>query len=163
MADTKISALTALTGANVDAAADVFAIVDTDVTTTKKIVVNEAKIALGMTSSSFTASLTGCTTVPTVTATYSVTNGVVTVFYPPVTATSNTTALTLTGQPAAIQPVTAHGCFGAIVQDNGTNVFGRADIGTNGVVTFNVGVGSVFTGSGTKGVPGGITITYNLT
>src|SRR3989338_7118979 len=41
MSDTKISALTALTGANVDAAADYLAIVDTSVTTTKKILVNE--------------------------------------------------------------------------------------------------------------------------
>ena len=41
MANTKISGLTALTGANVEAAADVLAIVDTSVTTTKKILVSE--------------------------------------------------------------------------------------------------------------------------
>src|SRR3990167_4468888 len=41
MSDTKISALTALTGANVDAAADYLSIVDTSVTTTKKILVSE--------------------------------------------------------------------------------------------------------------------------
>lgn len=41
MADTKISALTALTGANVDPAADVLPIVDTSVTTNKKILVGE--------------------------------------------------------------------------------------------------------------------------
>ena len=46
MADTKISALTALTGANVDTAADVLAIVDTSVTTTKKILIDELRIAL---------------------------------------------------------------------------------------------------------------------
>jgi hypothetical protein len=46
VADTKISALTALTGANVDTAADVFPIVDTSVTTTKKILVDELRIAL---------------------------------------------------------------------------------------------------------------------
>lgn len=40
MADTKISALTALTGANV-ASDDVFAVVDTSVTTTKKIRADE--------------------------------------------------------------------------------------------------------------------------
>lgn len=48
MADTKISALTALTGANVDAAADLLAIVDTGVTTTKKILVSELAIGLGL-------------------------------------------------------------------------------------------------------------------
>lgn len=47
MADTKISALTALTGANVDPAADVLPIVDTSASTTKKIVVNELRNALG--------------------------------------------------------------------------------------------------------------------
>jgi hypothetical protein len=41
MANQKISALTALTGANVDPAADVMPIVDTSVTTTKKILVQE--------------------------------------------------------------------------------------------------------------------------
>ena len=48
MSDTKISALTALTGANVDTAADVLAIVDTSVTTTKKILIDELRIALGI-------------------------------------------------------------------------------------------------------------------
>lgn len=41
MADTKISALTALTGAGLDASADVLAVVDTSVTTTKKITYQE--------------------------------------------------------------------------------------------------------------------------
>jgi microcystin-dependent protein len=47
MADTKISALTALTGANV-ADDDVYPIVDTSVTTTKKIAASELRIAVGM-------------------------------------------------------------------------------------------------------------------
>lgn len=46
MADTKISALTALTGASVDTANDVIPVVDTSVTTTKKITVAELKTAL---------------------------------------------------------------------------------------------------------------------
>lgn len=46
MADSKISALTSLTGASVDGAADVLAIVDTSVTTTKKITVDEALLAM---------------------------------------------------------------------------------------------------------------------
>ena len=48
MADTKISALTALTGASVDTAADVLPIVDTSATTTKKILIDELRIALGI-------------------------------------------------------------------------------------------------------------------
>src|SRR4051812_1856207 len=46
MADTKISALTALTGAGVDTANDVLPIVDTSATTTKKILIDELRIAL---------------------------------------------------------------------------------------------------------------------
>jgi hypothetical protein len=47
MADTKISALTALAAADVDTAADVLAIVDTGATTTKKIVVDDLRTAMG--------------------------------------------------------------------------------------------------------------------
>lgn len=46
MADTKISALTALTGASVTTADDIIPIVDTSVTTTKKITVDELGLAL---------------------------------------------------------------------------------------------------------------------
>ena len=45
MADTKISGLTALTGANVAQTTDVIPIVDTSVTTTKKILVSELSLA----------------------------------------------------------------------------------------------------------------------
>lgn len=46
MADAKISALTALTGALLDATADVVAIVDTSITTTKKMTADELNIGL---------------------------------------------------------------------------------------------------------------------
>src|SRR3990167_646942 len=46
MADTKISSLTALTGANTEVAADVIAIVDDSVTTTKKQTITELNTAL---------------------------------------------------------------------------------------------------------------------
>lgn len=46
MADAKISALAALAGTDVDTAADVLPIVDTSVTTTKKILIDELAIAL---------------------------------------------------------------------------------------------------------------------
>jgi hypothetical protein len=49
MANTKISALTSLTGATTDAANDVLAIVDTSATTTKKITVAELLIGQGVT------------------------------------------------------------------------------------------------------------------
>lgn len=163
MADTKISALTAITGANT-ATDDVFSIVDTSVTTTKKITRAELKIALGVTASStFTATLTGCTTSPTVTASYSVTNGIVTVYYPTASATSNTTAMTITGAPAAIQPTTAKSVFPCVITDNGTAANSAASVGTDGVVTlFATSGGGAFTASGTKG-HSGMTLTYDLT
>lgn len=46
MADSKLSALAALTGANVDTAADLLYIDDVSVTTSKKILVDEVRIAL---------------------------------------------------------------------------------------------------------------------
>lgn len=58
MADTKISALTALTGANVDQAADLLPIVDTSATTTKKILVNQLGIAIGFGGSKAISGLT---------------------------------------------------------------------------------------------------------
>jgi hypothetical protein len=45
MADTKISALTALTGANVQQTSDILPLVDTSVTTTKKILISELSLA----------------------------------------------------------------------------------------------------------------------
>ena len=53
---------------------------------------------------SFTATLTGCTTSPTASCHWSKQGNQVTVFINNVTGTSNTTAMTLTGLPAEIQP-----------------------------------------------------------
>lgn len=58
MANQKISALTALTGANVDTANDVLAIVDTSAAATKKILINELRIAL-LSNTALTNSLSG--------------------------------------------------------------------------------------------------------
>jgi len=55
MADTKISALTALTGTNT-ASGDVFPIVDVDANQTKKITRDEVKVALGLGTAAYTAS-----------------------------------------------------------------------------------------------------------
>lgn len=130
--------------------------------TTRVITLPDADISIIQ--GTFTASLTGCTTVPTVTATYSVTNNVATVFYPTLTGTSNTTACTITGQPAAIRPTTAHSGFFASVQDNsGIGGVGFVSIGTDGVVTlYATAAAAAFTAAGTKGIPNGFTVTYNL-
>jgi hypothetical protein len=86
----------------------------------------------------FTITLTGFTANPTGTAVYSVTNNVVTLFIPALTATSNATTMTATGLPAAIQPATQHGGLAVgTVNDNGgtlTNV--QVASVSGGTVTF---------------------------
>lgn len=67
MADTKISALTALTGANVEQLADVLPIVDTSLTTTKKILVSElaqAMLVLGTEQASTAGTAINFTSIP---------------------------------------------------------------------------------------------------
>lgn len=67
MADTKISALTSLTSTGVDPAADVLAIVDTSVTTTKKITVTalaQASIVLGTEQASTSGNSIDFTSIP---------------------------------------------------------------------------------------------------
>lgn len=112
----------------------------------------------------FTATLTGVSGSVTTTAAYTVVNNVVTVNYLPMTGTSNTTACTITGQPAAIMPATAHNGFFCMTQDNSASAAGaRADIGTDGVVTLFVNFTSAtFTGSNVKGLIAGATFSYNL-
>lgn len=58
MADTKISALTALAGTDVSTSTDVLPIVDTSVATTKKILVDELRIAM-LSATMLTNSLSG--------------------------------------------------------------------------------------------------------
>ena len=67
MADTKVSALSALTGANVAQLSDVIPIVDTSVTTTKKILVSElanAMFVLGTEQASTSGTYIDFTSIP---------------------------------------------------------------------------------------------------
>lgn len=124
-----------------------------------------ARYALLPAKSTFTATLTGCTTAPTVTAAYSITNNMVQLDIPPLSATSNTTGCTITGLPAAIQP-TSTKFFYALTTDNGTAAVSGCSI-TGGTGTVILGQGSAasatFTNSGTKGIGNGLMISYTLT
>lgn len=100
---------------------------------------------------SFTGTLTGCTTSPTASIEYSVNGDVVTLEIPALTATSNTTACTVTGMPAAIRPGAAQDAIGITV-DNSSSVVSRINIGTGGTLTLYTGTSATFTGSGTKGI-----------
>lgn len=110
----------------------------------------------------FTMSLTGCTTVPTVTATYRIVNGAqVVVDWPSISGTSNATTMTITGFPAAIQPARTQVTF-PIVTNSAVNVQGIGTL-TGGTWSFQASInGAAFTASGSKGVPNS-SITYNLT
>lgn len=99
----------------------------------------------------FTGTMTGCTTTPTMTCRYSIAGGVIMLYLPGTLATSNTTALTITGAPNAIKPARAQTAV-VRVQDNSVAVFGVASIDTGGVITFGVGAAvAAFTNSGGKG------------
>lgn len=88
------------------------------------------------------------------------------------TGTSNAATMTMTGVPAAYQPANLQ--TGLItVTDSASEVLGSWSISA-GTITFTVGVlvltavrtgtsGTVFTASGTKGLPGGWCIEYELT
>jgi len=110
---------------------------------------------------SHTASLTGCTTVPTGSVTWTKQGKSVTLNVPVITGTSNTTSATLTGMPATLYPLTARQTFAAVV-DNGTEKFAPITIGTSGVITLNNAFSGTFTNSGTKGTSSGWTITYEI-
>lgn len=107
---------------------------------------------------SYTGALTGCTTAPTAMIEYSVEGDIVTLELPALTATSNTTACTITVMPAAIRPVSAQTVFG-VTTDNGSAGWSRITVGTDGVLTLGFGLASnTFTNSGTKGLQPGTVI-----
>jgi hypothetical protein len=109
----------------------------------------------------FTATATGMTTSPTGTVKYSVIGNTVTLDIPAISGTSNTTAFTLTGAPAAIAPAADKDILIRIT-DNGTIALGFVRVKTTGVLEFYATVsGGAFTNSGTKAVNVS-SVTYTL-
>lgn len=82
-----------------------------------------------------------------------------------ISGTSNTTAMTMTGLPAACSPSIA-ATVPVQVVDNGGSYIGLGQItASSTTITFFIDqpfTNSGFTGSGTKGVTGGWTMSYNL-
>lgn len=104
--------------------------------------------------STFTGTLTGCTTSPTASITmYEQGDEIALEFLSALTAVSNTNACTITGLPAAYWPkVDTIGIL--MVQDNGVNQALQCQVSAStGVIT--VGNSHMFTTSGGKGVVGG--------
>jgi hypothetical protein len=130
-----------------------------------------------ITSGSFTGTLTGMTAVTTGTINYSVTNSVCTLWInSPITGTSNSTAMTITGTPAACTPVSqSRQSMVGSLEDNGVGDFlGACEVAVStGVITVGIWqtngstAGSKlivsptgFTASGTKGILNDWTCSY---
>jgi len=97
------------------------------------------------------ATLSGCTTSPTGSVTVRRTGTKVTLSLPAISATSNTTAMSLTNMGTL--NFSSGGVYLCRVIDNGTTQLGTVSVGTTSLV-FGVGAaGGAFTNSGTKGIP----------
>jgi hypothetical protein len=120
----------------------------------------------------FTGTLTGCTTSPTATFNWSRNGNAVTIDCPTLTATSNTTACTVTGLPAALTPARTQLISVAGIED-GSVVLNSGSIQVSGT-TLTLLLASVvgarvthsnntFSNVNIKGISTAVTITYNLT
>jgi len=110
----------------------------------------------------FTGTLTGCTTSPTVTLRYNKTGNTVTLYIPNLTGTSNTTQCTITGLPSHLYPARQQTNMSRVM-DNTVTQLGVTLVDTGGDIVLNVGANAdPFTASGTKGSQVN-TITYSLT
>jgi hypothetical protein len=120
------------------------------------------------TSSTFTFTITGCTTSPTGTGRYVKHGNLVVLFIPTITATSNATTLTFTGLPAAIQlartqywPIPTRCMLDNGLRTTDNRIFMVASSGT---VTFQIAASSSgWTNSGSKGVSEEFVVSYLLT
>lgn len=123
----------------------------------------------------FTGTLTGCTTSPTTTVNYTRVGNVVTLDFcgsGALIATSNTTACTITGLPAALTPARTESIMIGNMQDN--SVAGLIGLIQISGTTLSLAIcavsgarvapnGTGFTAAGTKGVSASTTLTYPLT
>lgn len=115
---------------------------------------------------SFTGTLTGYASGPTGTINYIIQGAICRLFAPAnILGTSNATAMTMTGLPAACVPSSAVSAL-CPVADNGAGVVGQASISaSSSTITFAMGSSlsaTGFTNSGTKGINAGWTIEYPL-
>jgi hypothetical protein len=113
----------------------------------------------------FTVTLTGVTPATTGTATW-VRNGLsVVIWLPSLVNTSNTTACTLTGIPAELQPASVTQNLFAVTENN--SVVGASVIqipaGSGTWTVFNgLPPSSTFTAANSKGIPDGASLSYQL-
>lgn len=114
------------------------------------------------TTASFTATVTGMTATVTGTAYYTIIGNTVILDLPILQGTSNTTACTITGLPAAIQPASGK-TFTMLIANNGATQINYAQLGAGtGTLTLFNNFSATFTNSGTKGLSGGASVSYTL-
>lgn len=103
------------------------------------------------TQSTFTGTLTGCTTSPTTTVYYTkIGNTVIIQSGTLLSATSNATTKTITGMPAALFPTRTTNVIAMVLDNGGAYASGLCQIDTSGVMNFYSTVGgAAFTASGT--------------
>jgi hypothetical protein len=110
--------------------------------------------------------LTGCTTSPTGTASWARVGKIGTLFVPAINATSNTTAMTLTGLPAAMQPASVTAIVSLPAVQNNSSAVNNVDCilaPGSGTISFRLAGGAAgFTGSNLKGTGAGFAVTYPL-
>lgn len=117
---------------------------------------------------SYTGTLTGLSTTPTVTINFSIMGDVATLITGAgVTGTSNATSFTITGAPQILWPDQVGGAQFCILTDNGSvSDEMQVRMGTDGVLTFLMNASATgFTNTGTKGITPNnrIVYTYKLT
>lgn len=113
----------------------------------------------------FTATLTGVSGTVTATVEYAIKGYLVQLDIPALTGTSTSTACTITGIPAGLQPAN-NKSFAVFTEDNGTITVSQATVaGGGGTITLAKGTtpSTTFTNTGTKGLSSPVTMQYLLT
>ncbi len=120
-----------------------------------------ATVTLTSTTGSFTGTLTGVDGVVSGSVKWTKNGNVVTLEFPTLSGTSNSTVHTITGAPVDVRPTTAQR-FLLVVSEDGTQAIVLATMGTDGTLSFPASLaGAAFTASGTDAVPNQ-TVTYHL-
>jgi hypothetical protein len=121
--------------------------------------ISGTQLSYSSTTNQFTGTLTGVTTTVQAAIKYSVNGNVVTLQLPDFQGTSNSTAHTITGMPAALLPTTAQTVL-AITTNNSVDAIGKIIVETTGTLTLHNVLAAVFAGTGTEGSKA-CTITYH--
>ena len=113
----------------------------------------------------YTGTFTGVTTTVTATITYVKTGGVVTLFIPSMSGTSNATTKTITGMPSILYPVTSNGNRRypiEIVNNNSAQVLSMGNLTNAGVMNIYINPNNdAWTASGACSI-GATSITYTV-